>query len=246
MRLHILGPSSDRNDRADCNGAPVIESVLTYSSDEMVPTLTTYRRAFCCSARRGAHLRRSGFTLIEAMTSLAIMSIASSAALVTLSQSMQSTDSSVRSQIALGLAQQLLDEQSTKMYVAVGDSPTNPVLGPTSAEKALQGRQYSAIGSYNGYRSQPPVDPWGIALGTDNGDGRTRDGAFQIGTNVLSRWHQQVDVYYVTDTAPSTPITNGAATYYRMSKVQILYDDPTYGTQVLASLTKVYSYVPSP
>ena len=189
---------------------------------------------------------RNGFTLVEAMVSLTILSIASSAALLTLSDSIQTTDSSIRSQMALGMAQQLLDELSTRRYFAPGDSPTNPSMGPTSAEAALPGRQYNSIGSYNGVQTIPATDQYGITLGSDNGDGLTRDPAFQLGTNYMSRWKQQVDVYYVSDTAPGTPNTNGGTTNYRMARVQILYNDPTKGLQTLATLSKVFAYVPSP
>jgi hypothetical protein len=159
---------------------------------------------------------------------------------------MQSIDSAVRTQIALGMAQQLLDEQSTKMYFAVGDSPTSSIIGATSSEAVSPRQNYTAIGAYNGLRTQPPTDLYAIPLGTDDGDGTTRDPNFQVDSNTFSRWKQQVDVYYVTDSAPTTPISSGGSTNYRMTCVQILYNDPFKGWQTLASLTKVFSYVPSP
>ncbi|HWA97919.1 MAG TPA: type II secretion system protein [Pirellulales bacterium] len=188
---------------------------------------------------------RRGFTLIEAMVSLSILGVAGSAALLTLNQSVQSVDANVRNEIALGLAQQLIDELSTKMYMVPGDTPYDTYLGPSSTESSLPGRQYNDIDDYNGVRIQPPTDMWGIALTTDNGDGKTRDPGFQMFAGDLSRWHQQVDVFYVSDTALSTPLTSGTSNY-RMARVQILYDDPVRGTISLATISTVFSYVPTP
>ncbi|HEX4131338.1 MAG TPA: prepilin-type N-terminal cleavage/methylation domain-containing protein [Pirellulales bacterium] len=188
--------------------------------------------------------RRTGFTLVEAMVSLAILGIAGSAALLSLSQSVQTIDTNIRSQMALGLAEQLLDEQSGKLYMASGDNPYDTSLGPSSAEQGLPGRQYNDIDDYNGYKAQPPTDWWGVALTTDDGDGSTRDPAFQMPSGTMSRWHQQVTVCYVGDSALATPISG--TSNYRLSTVQILYDDPVKGTMVLATLSRAFTYVPTP
>lgn len=179
------------------------------------------------------------------MVSLSLVAIAGSAALLSLSQSQQTTDSSIRAQQALGMAQQLLDEQSTMLYMAPGDYPTNPSLGCNSAEAALPGRQFNDFDDFNGRVNTPACDRWGVTLGTDDGDGTTRDPAAQLAANALSRWRQQVNVYYTTDSAPNTPTGTGA-TYYRLSVVQIQYNDPTLGWTTLASLSRTVSYVTGP
>src|SRR5205823_5067802 len=138
-----------------------------------------------------------------------VMSIASAAALVSVSQSVQSIDYSVRQQIALGLAQQLLDEQCSRMYMVPGASPTDPYLGPSDPEKALPGRQYNDIDDYNGEIDSPPIDQWGIALTTDDGDGTTRDSAFRLASGYLNRFTQKVTVSYVNSSAPTAPLPSG-------------------------------------
>lgn len=185
-------------------------------------------------------------TLVEAVVAMSVMSVASAAALLSITQSCQTVDNSVNTQIALGLVQQLLDEQCSRMYMLPGDSPTDPSLGPSSTEASLPGRQYNDLDDFNGVSLNPPTDMWGISLTTDDGDGSTRDPAFRMVTNYLSRFTQKVTVSYVQPTSPGTPITNGTTTYYRLTQVQILYNDPKLGQQTLASASRVFAYVPAP
>ncbi|MBS0209920.1 MAG: type II secretion system protein [Planctomycetes bacterium] len=197
-------------------------------------------------AGRNTRRVRDGFTLVEATVAMAVMSIASTAALLSIAQSCQTVDSSVNSQIALGLAQQLLDEQCGKMYMVPGDTPTDTYLGPSAGEAALPGRQYNDIDDFNGVLLSPPTDYWGIPLTTDDGDGSTRDPAFSLASGYLNRFTQKATVSYVQANSPSTPITNGTTTYYRLTQIQILYNDPKLGQQTLASFSRVFSYVPAP
>jgi type II secretory pathway pseudopilin PulG len=181
------------------------------------------------------------------MMALALLSIASAGLLMGVSSSMQTTDDSIQNLIAQGMAQQLMDELSGMRYMEVGQSPTYATLGPEAGETIGPGRSlFDDIDDYNGVVTQPPTDRWGIPLGQDDGDGTQRDPAFQMANGYFAKWRQQVDVFYVLDTAPTTPLAAGTTSNYRAARVRIFYDDPQAGTQTLADQTRVFSYVPSP
>jgi len=53
-----------------------------------------------------------------------------------------------------------------------------------------------------------------------------------------------VDVYYVSESNLSTKLATGQTSDYRVVEVRITYNDPAQGTQLLATLKRVLSYVP--
>ena len=180
--------------------------------------------------------------MAECMFAMAFLSVAAAALLLDASGLITTTDSAMQQTVALGMAQQLLDELSGMRYMEVGASPTSATLGPESNDAGPGWSGYDDIDDFNGLRAQPPTDRWAIALGNDNDNGYTRDPSFACTPNYLSRFHQQVDVFYVQSSALTTPTST--PTYYRAAKVQILYDDPKLGTQSIISLQRVFSYVP--
>ena len=105
---------------------------------------------------------------------------------------------------------------------------------------------FDDIDDYNGLSVQPPADRWGIPLGTDDGDGTIRQSTLQLASGYLAQYRVQVTVYYLQNTALTTPLPYGVTTNYRGAQVQVSYDDPQAGWQQLVTLTRVFSYVPSP
>lgn len=188
--------------------------------------------------------RRAGFTLIEAMVAISLASIAAAALLLGTSASLQATDDSLRRTIAQGMAQQLMDEVVGCRYVAVGAGPYQTVLCPSAAEAAADGRSYDDIDDFNGFRGQPPTDHFGITLGADDGSGGLRDPAFQCRNGFFDNWRQEIDVYYVNPADPTTPLTAGQTSDYRVVEVRIIYVDPQRGDRELANIKQVVAYVP--
>ena len=168
----------------------------------------------CPSGSRRKRLP-AAFTLIEVLVAISIASIAGSVLLLGITSSTQTTTESLQQTIALGMAQQLMDK-------AVGE-PNLP-LGIT--------------------QDTPPVDPWGIELGKDDGEGDQRHSAFQAPDRFFENWRQVVDVYYVDDSDLVTRLPTGQDGDPFAVEVSIYYDHPGRGSRLLATLRQVIAYVP--
>jgi len=181
-----------------------------------------------------------GFTLVEATVAIALTAIAGSVLLLGTTSSLQNTDDSMRRTIAYGMAQQLMDEIMGCRYMELGGSATDTTLGPNSTEKAAGTRElFDDIDDFNGYRCQPPKDMYGVALGTDNGQGGQRYPNFQCPTNFLQNWRQEVDVYYVSENDLTSALSSGQTSDYRAVEVRIMYVDPQRGSTELAKIRRV-------
>lgn len=191
--------------------------------------------------------RRGGFTLVEAAMGLAIVGIAGASVLLTTTDAIKTNDDAIQRQIANGLAQTILDELSGMRYMESGSNAYDTFLGPGSPEVAAGGRiLFDDIDDYNGVRSQPSGDRWGIALGSENGDGTARHAAFQTSATYFSRWQTQVDVFYVQSSALNAPLASGVTSDYRTARVKVIYNDPLVGAIELVNLTRTFAYVPAP
>jgi type II secretory pathway pseudopilin PulG len=194
--------------------------------------------------RRSARLP-AAFTLVEALVSIAITAIAASVLLLGIQSSLQTTDEALHETVATGLARQLLDEILGARYHAVGFDGYQVVFGPSTDETSGSGRErYDDIDDFDGLRIQPAEDLWGVALGTDDGEGGQRHPGFWAPADVLDRWRQEVDVYYVDPSDLTTPLPSGQVSDYRVVEVRIVLVDPARGDRELARLRRVVAYVP--
>jgi type II secretory pathway pseudopilin PulG len=189
---------------------------------------------------------RRGFTMAEAMIAMSLLSVTGAALLLDTAQLVATTDSNAQQFIADGLAQQMIDEISGMRYMEVGTSPYATTLGPESNDAGVGRSNYDDIDDYNGLVLRPPSDRWNVALGTDNGDGNTRHSAFQLASGALGLYQVSVQVYYVNNTALTMPLPVGTTSSYRNVQVQVTYFDPRLGAQTLATLNRVFTYVPAP
>jgi len=189
--------------------------------------------------------RRRAFTLVEALVSMSITAMAGSAVLLGVAGAIDATDLNLEQSMAAGMAQQLMDEIAGKRYMPQAGNPYAVNLGPDGGALAGPGRsQFDDLGDYNGLRTQPPTDGWGVVLGTGDGQGGQRNLDFQTAPGYFSRWHQSVDVYYVSDSNLTQALPFGSTSNHRAVHVQILVDDPVKGPQPRADLTRVFAYVP--
>lgn len=192
----------------------------------------------------GRSLRR-GFTLVEAMAAMTIMAIAGSTLLVGLASNSATTRSSLETAIAQGMAAQLLDEICGKRYCEAGASAYDNPFGAGSDEVAAGARKtFDDIDDFNGIRTSPATDRWGITLGNDDGRGGTRHANFQVPSGYFTGWKQSVDVQYVSETNFTTPLASGTSSYRRV-RVQILVDQADGTTRTLADISRVVAYAPA-
>jgi type II secretory pathway pseudopilin PulG len=186
------------------------------------------------------HKSRRAFTLVEAVLAMAITVIAGSAVLLGIASAIQTTDSVLASTQASGMARQLMDEIAGQLYCEDTAFPNQYPLGPFGEAR----HQYNDIDDYHGWTSQPPVDRYLVALGTENRQGGLRDPNFRIPTNYFAYWEQSVAVYYVSASNPSQNLAAGQVSDFRAVEVTIRYVHPTQPSRTLARLRRVFSYVP--
>lgn len=194
--------------------------------------------------RRSNH---RGFSLVEALVALTIVTVAGAALLVQVGNESRFSVESVDYTAAQGIAQQLMDEIAGCKYVSDSQAPTSNVFGPSAWEAAGVGRQrYDDIDDYDGYTASPPVDRYGVALGQNDTLGNLRHAGFRTTTNAFTGWRETVSVYYVSNANPSVRMAAGVPSNYRAVEVIITYTDAVEGTIELARLRRLFSYVPAP
>ncbi len=197
------------------------------------------------NSERHPPLRRTGFTLVEVSVAMTLMAVAGSTLLVGLATTTDTVEESVDVAAARGLAQQLMDEVLGMRYMEAGAGPYDTPLCPGSAEVAAGARrQFDDIDDYNGIRTSPPTDRWGIASGTDDGMQSTRPTALRAPTAFFSGWQQQVDVQYVNESNLSQTLSGSSTSNYRVIHVRITTTLAGGGTKKLAHLSRIVAYVP--
>jgi MSHA pilin protein MshD len=185
------------------------------------------------------------FTLVEALVSTAIATIAGTALLLGISSSIQMTDAVLDQTIAAGMAQQLMDEIAGCKYVEPGLAATYSVLGPDAGETSGSSREmYDDIDDFHGLNASPPCDYWGVPLGEENGSGGRRHVNFRTGSDYFAGWRQQVEVFFADVANPSSPLPTGQVGSMKIVRVQILAQNSGEGPRILAESTRVFSYVP--
>lgn len=197
--------------------------------------------------RRPRSAARTGgaFTLVEAIVAIALASIAGSALLLGVSSSLQTSADNLEKTIAMGIAEQLIDEVVGARYMEYGCSPYDVTLQPGDSERSTGTRErFDDIDDYNQVRSGPPVDMWGVALGQDGGLGDLRHPNFRAPAELLGPWREEIDVYYVDPNDFSRRLPWGAVSDFRAVEVRIVYVDPERGDRELARLRRIVAYVP--
>jgi prepilin-type N-terminal cleavage/methylation domain-containing protein len=192
----------------------------------MVPARPDWVEMSARCVRRAAR-HPAGFTLVEALVAISITAIAASVLLLGIQSSAQTTEETLKQTIALGMAEQLLDQ----------------VLGSSSISEL---EDYELT-----YDGVPAVDPWGVPMGTEDRGGEQRHPGFQAPGGVLDnsasffdRWLQRVEVYPLSESDLTTSLTEEESSDCRVVEVRIVYDDPRRGRRELANLRRVVAYVP--
>ncbi len=198
-------------------------------------------------ASKSKRRQRSGFTLVEAILALAISVIAGGAIVLGLASSLQTTTIAEDETIGLGMVKAMMDEIAGMRYAEVGAGPYQITLGPESGEITANGRpQFDDIDDFAGLSTQPPTDFWGIALGSDDGEGSLRHSEMMAPAGRFDSWRRDVDVYYANPTDFDTRLPAGVTSDYRVVIVRVIRTDIDGSAHELARLQRVFSYVPKP
>lgn len=184
----------------------------------------------------------SGFTLVEAVVAISITAIAGSAILLGVTSSVRTADEALKKTVALGLAEQLLDEICQARFRDVSeDVSTEPrVNGPGAAETSRA--MYDDVDDYRGLRTMPPADAWGVALGTESDGGAERHPNFRS-SSLMANWRQEVDIYSLDLADPTRRLATSASSRSREVIVRIVEVNPGGTSETLAELRRVVTWV---
>lgn len=190
-------------------------------------------------------LPRRGFSLIEALVCLTVISITSAALLLSVESTLDATMDAQEMTIASGLADQMLDEVLGQDWVDPSQTDPYPTsLSASSAETNGTGRtEYDDTDDYNDYESTPPTAIDGIALGQSDGAGRYLPASFQMSSTFLQRWRCKCEVYYVDEDDFSQELDDSDSGPYRAVAVSVFHRDGDAWRKVLTR-RRVITYVP--
>jgi type II secretory pathway pseudopilin PulG len=188
---------------------------------------------------------RAAFTLVEALISLSITSLAGAVLLLSVQSSLDTTVEAVERTIADGIAQQTLDEILTKRYVGSGDTPLLATLGAATDELLGAGTSlFDDTDDYAGLVVHPLKGLNGELLGTGDDSGNARLANFRVRSDYFQNWRLRVNVYYVD--ANDHTVGSLAPTNYRAIEVHVERIRADGGAMPLASRKRVIAYVPPP
>lgn len=192
-------------------------------------------------------LRKSGFTLVEIMVSISLMAFAASVILLAVETSVDNSAQSIEKTIAAGMAKQLMNEVLGKRYKSAGTNPYQYPLSASNWERNGIGRErFDATGDFNGFLTQGAQDRWGNPLGKGDDVGSLRNTSFRVPDGYFDRWEQYIQVYYVDENDPSERLPAWQTSNFRAVEVTISKKGLDNVYRELASLRRVYVYVPPP
>ncbi|MCC9604545.1 prepilin-type N-terminal cleavage/methylation domain-containing protein [Blastopirellula sp. JC732] len=195
--------------------------------------------------RLRTRLPRRGFSLIEALICLTVITITSAALLLSVESTLEATMDAQEMTIASGLADQMLDEALGQDWVDPTMSDPYPTsLSASTAEASAAGRsEYDDTDDYNDYTSTPPTSIDGITLGQSDGAGRYLPASFQMSGSFLQRWRCKCEVYYVDKNDLSLELDDSNSGPYRAIEATVFHLDGTTWREVLTR-RRVFTYVP--
>ncbi|RMG32364.1 MAG: type II secretion system protein [Planctomycetota bacterium] len=184
-----------------------------------------------------------GFTLVEALVALAVATIAGTALLTAVANSVQSSSMLLRRTIGLGLAQQMLDEIAACAFPVYPDG-----YQPAAPRTATDRLEFDDIDDYDGWKSRPPVDRAGRALGTAGTDqGGTyvpRPNSMLANPLLIERYERSVRVEFVEPVGDGEWQVRTKPTDWRRVTVTIRHTDLSGRTQTVATLAEVFARIP--
>ena len=193
--------------------------------------------------------RRDGFTFIESMIALAVLSLAGAALLTSVAGAVSSSNDSIYRSIGKGFAQQLIDEIAAAKFPS-GTSTTSIAMPFRSA--------FTTIDDYSGWTESPPRTKAGEVFGIDNGataadamslmtgSSAARDSALQAAPGFVNRFTRSVLVENVQLGSSGWTVVKQNTSHRRVT-VTVSYTGSKQPVRTIAQVTRVFSSVaPSP
>lgn len=192
---------------------------------------------------------RQGFTYIESMIALAVLSLSAVALLNSVAGAISASNDSVYRTIGKGLAEQLLDEIAAAKFPS-GTATTPPTVPFRSS--------FSTIDDYAGWTESPPRTKAGEVLGADNGATATeaymsmmtgstsRAAELQAAPGFVNRFTRSVLVERVQPGSTDWTVQTQHTPHRRVT-VSVTYTASNQPARMVGQASRVFSSVaPSP
>ncbi|MCS7239500.1 MAG: hypothetical protein NZ899_14720 [Thermoguttaceae bacterium] len=151
----------------------------------------------------------------------------------------------LRQAIALGVAEQLMDEIYGSSYSEGESNPYSLTLGPGKDETASGTRAlYDDVDDYHRLVCEPPVDRWGIRLGQDDGRGSFRFPGLRLDSGFVNAIRLECRVSYVRKDDFRQPVASGSASDYRAIEITASYRAADGTLRPLCQLQRLVAYIP--
>ena len=159
---------------------------------------------------------------------------------------MDSSDYAFEQNLARGIANQMIDEVLGRRYGAAGESPYQYPLSAEDDEISSPQKRilFDDTDDFNNYSSRPLRDPWAIELGQGDGAGGSRHSNFRLRDDYFDDWAVEVRVVYANPSELSENLTGSNTSGYRALEVTVGKYDGDGSSRRLATIRRVYGYVP--
>lgn len=188
--------------------------------------------------RRRLRRRGAGFTLVESLISVSLLTLACSALVSVLATSLRTGDETLQMAVAQGLADQLADEVRIVPFPTASSTKDNP----------SKRSNFNDLDDYAGYTASPPQTREGKLIGIEDGElSADRATAFQPNLVSLAPYQQEVVVERVQPNSAGTWTVTSAPTSFRRVTVRINYLVTPTDRRVRAEVTQIIANVtPAP
>ncbi len=181
---------------------------------------------------------RAGFSMFESIVAVSVAAVAGAALLSSLSAAVRSSSDAALTAQAYGLAEQLMDEIASVRFPPESNTPP---LGTTR-------ENFDDIDDYAGWNASPPTSRLGAVIGTEGATVSvtvySRDPALQPDDLALASFSHEVVVERIEPDGGTGWSVVPDHTNHRRVTVRVSHVDGQMNVQALASITRIYSYVP--
>lgn len=181
---------------------------------------------------------RAGFSMFESIVAVSIATVAGAALLSSLTAAIRSSSDAALAAQAYGLAEQLMDEIASVKFPLESNTP------PAGITRA----NFDDIDDYAGWSASPPTSRYGSVIGTEGatigGTIYNRESALVPDPATVVNFSHEVVVERIEPDAGSGWDVVPDHTNHRRVTVLVKYTDAQLNVRTLASITRIFSYVP--
>lgn len=179
-----------------------------------------------CRADLQRRSSRPGFSLMESLVAVSITSVACTAVMLSMGQSVMDNGDVVNRTVAVELARDLMDEVSTRRFLDAEPGATFGLEADEATSPQVRAT-FDDVDDYHGWVSRPPQEVDGAVLTAGGVSGETK---------AFADYGREVTVSYVANADHRQVVEAGQSDFARVTVTV------THKAQVVYELRKLFSY----